>query len=73
MECLHRKTAACSTMKHGTFWFCEQRPSCEFFCSDEDCYMYTKAVAAFRESGCLHPVCPIRIRNWLNYAWLKTK
>ncbi len=58
MECLHGKTAACSTTKHGTFWFCEQRPSCEFFCSDEDCYMYTKAVAAFRESGCLHPVCP---------------
>ncbi len=59
MECfLHGKTAACSTTKHDTFWFCEERPSCEFFCSDEDCYMYTEAVAAFRESGCLHPVCP---------------
>ena len=48
MECLHRKTAACSTTKHGTFWFCGQKPSCEFFCSDENCYVYKKAVAAFR-------------------------
>ena len=58
MECLHGKSAASSTTKNGTFWFCGQKPSCEFFCRDEDCYMYTKAVAAFRGSGSIHPVCP---------------
>ena len=25
---------------------------------NQACYMYTKAVAAFRDSGCLHLVCP---------------
>ena len=80
MKCLHRKTAACSTKKDGTFWFCGQRPSCEFFRSDEDCYMYTKGFAAFRESGCLHSVCPTyqklpklwMVKNKIkqNYRWL---
>ena len=58
MECLHGKPASPSTTKNGVFWFCGQKASCEFFCPDQDCYMYTKAVATFRESGCLHPVCP---------------
>ena len=57
MECLHGKAAASSTTKNGTFWFCGEKPSCEFFCTDENCYMYTSAVAAFRESGSTHPVC----------------
>ena len=58
MECLHGKPAPRSTTNRGTFWFCGQKPSCVFFCSGEDCYMYTRAVAAFRGSGSIHPVCP---------------
>ena len=57
-----RGTVSFSTTKNGTFWFCRQKPSCEYFCPDQNCYMYTKAVAAFRESGCLHPVCPAHQR-----------
>ena len=62
MECLHGKPASSSTTKNGTFWFCGQKPSCEFFCPDQDCYMYTKAMATFRENGCIHPVCPAHQR-----------
>jgi hypothetical protein len=58
MECLHGKAAASTTTKNGTFWFCGEKPSCEFFCSEEDCHMYTRAVAAFRASGSIHSVCP---------------
>jgi hypothetical protein len=58
MECLHGKAAASTTTNNGTFWFCGENPSCEFFCPDENCYMYTTAVAAFRASGSIHPVCP---------------
>ena len=62
MECLHGKPASSSTTKNGTFWFCGQQPSCEFFCPDQDCYMYTKAMATFLENGCIHPVCPAHQR-----------
>jgi hypothetical protein len=58
MECLHCNAAASTTTKNGTFWFCGEKPSCEFFCPEEDCYMYTRAVAAFCASGSIHPVCP---------------
>ena len=62
MECLHGKPASSSTTKNGTFWFCGQKPSCEFFCPHQDCYMYAKAMATFRENGCIHPVCPAHQR-----------
>ena len=33
--------------RHGTFWFRRERPSCDFFLLDEDCYnVDTKVVAA---------------------------
>jgi hypothetical protein len=58
MDCLHGKAAASTTIKNGTFSFCGENPSCELFRSEEDCYMYTRAVAAFRASGSIHPMCP---------------
>ena len=58
MECLHEKPTASSTTQHGTFWFCGQKPSCNFFGPDEDSYMMTKAVESFRKSGNLQPICP---------------
>ena len=62
MEFLQGKPASSSTTKNGTFWFCGQKPSCESFCPDQDCYMYMKALATFCKSGCLHPVCPAHQR-----------
>ena len=69
MECLHRESASSSTSKKGIFWFCGQKPRYEFFCPDQDGYMYTKAVTAFRESGCLHPVCPAHQRYAMKQSY----
>ena len=58
MECLlHGLPASSTVTQKGTFWFCGENPSCEFFCPDQDCYMFGKAVTAYRESGCVHPRC----------------
>ena len=57
MECLHGLPASSTVTQKGTFWFCGENPSCEFFCPDQDCYMFGKAVMAYRESGCVHPRC----------------
>ena len=57
MECLHGKPALSTTTQNGMFWFCGQKPCCEFFCPEEDCYMFGKAVASFHKRGCIHPTC----------------
>ena len=38
-------------------WLGGQKSSCKFFCLVQDCYIFTKAMSSFRESGCPHPVC----------------
>jgi hypothetical protein len=62
MECFHGKSAACSTTVRGTFWFCGETPSCEFFCHDEDFYLFTRAMEACQNSGSNHPICPTHQR-----------
>ena len=57
MECLPGLPASSTMTQKGTFWFCGQKPSCEFFCPDQDCYMFGKAVTAYRKSGSVHPRC----------------
>ena len=57
MECLHGKPALSTTTQNGMFGFCGQKPCCEFFCPEEDCHMFGKAVASFHKSGCTHPMC----------------
>jgi hypothetical protein len=62
MECFHGKSAACSTTARGTFWFSGETPSCEFFCHDEDCYLFTRSMEACQNSGSNHPICPTHQR-----------
>ena len=57
MECLHGLPASSTEIQKGTFWFCGQKPNCEFFCLDQDCYMLGRAVTAYRESDSVHPRC----------------
>ena len=39
--------------------FREQKSSCELFCQDQDCYIFTKAEEDFRKDGRPNqPVCP---------------
>ena len=57
MKCLHREPCAHSTTQNGSFWFCNQYPSCNFFCSDDESYLYEKATAAWKSTKQPHPRC----------------
>ncbi len=48
MKCLHRKPAAHPTTQNGSFWFCGQNPSCHFFCSEDEGYLFEKAISHWR-------------------------
>ena len=55
MKCLHGEPAALSTTQNGSFWFCGQNPSCNFFCCEG--YLYEKAITAWRATKQPHPQC----------------
>ena len=57
MECLHGKPASSSTTKKGSFWFCGQKPSCEFICTEDEGYTFEKAITAWRKTNVKQPVC----------------
>ncbi len=57
MKCLHGLPAAQSSTQNGSFWFCNQNPSCNFFCSEEESYLYEKAIEAWNSTGQSHPKC----------------
>ena len=57
MNCLHEKPAASSTTSNGSFWFCGQNPTCNFFCAEDEGYMYEKAITAWRCTEQPHPRC----------------
>ena len=51
------KPCAQSTTQNGSFWFCNQNPSCNFFCSKDESYLYEKATAAWKSTKQPHPRC----------------
>ena len=57
MECLHGIPASATTTKNGLFWYCGNKPSCQFFCPHKDRDIFASAVASFKASGCLQPIC----------------
>ena len=57
MNCLHGHTAGNSTTQNGSFWFCNQSPSCNFFCTEDEGYLFEKAIAAWRSTKQPHPRC----------------
>jgi hypothetical protein len=57
MECLHGKAASNSTTDKGSFWFCGQKPSCGFLCTEEDGYLFQTALTAWRATGLTQPIC----------------
>ena len=57
MNCLHGKPAVYSTTSNGTFWFCGENPTCNFICADNECYMFEKAITAWRCTEQPHPRC----------------
>ena len=57
MLCLHGKEATSSTTENGTFWFCNQYPKCQFVCSEEESYLYERAIRAFLATNQVPPQC----------------
>ena len=46
-----------STTQNGSFWFCNQNPSCNFFCLKDESYLCEKAAAAWKSTKQPHPHC----------------
>ena len=61
MKCLHRKLRALQLQRTVHFDFVNKNLTANSFVQTNS-NMYTKAVAAFRKSGCLHPVSPTHQR-----------
>ena len=57
MECLHGEPASSSKTTNGVFFYCGQKPSCNFFCSQNDCGYFETAIAMWRNSGTPQPKC----------------
>ena len=57
IKCLHKNLLLAPRQKKGSFWFSGQNQTCNFFCSENDGYLYEKAIAAWRSMNQPHPVC----------------
>ena len=57
MKCLHGEPCAHTTTQKGSFWFCNQNPSCNLFCSEDESYLYEKVTAAWKSTKQPHPRC----------------
>ena len=45
MECLHGEPVSSSKTTNGVFFYCGQKPSCNFFCPQNDCSYFHNAIA----------------------------
>ena len=70
MKCLHGKEAVASTTKNGNFWICGQYPKCQFICSEDDSYLYEKAINAFLSSNQPLPRCCV-LENFAKFYVVK--
>ncbi len=57
MKCLHGEPAAQSVTQNGSFWFCDQNPSCHFICSADKCNLFERAITAWQATNEPHPRC----------------
>ena len=57
MLCLHGEPVATSTTENGTFWFCNQPSSCHLVYSEDQTYLYDKAVKEFLATKQPLPKC----------------
>ena len=70
MECLHGKPALATTTKNGLFWYCGNKPSCQFFCPQKDLNIFARAVA---NRDRLFYCCPNNKKNSCGFFEWKTK
>jgi hypothetical protein len=68
MECLHGELASCSQTPNGTFFYCGQKPSCNFFCPQNDCSHFQNAINLWKKSNCPQPECQARVERLADLA-----
>ena len=57
MQCLHRLPAGTAETENGLFWFCNQKPTCNFICSEDEGYLYEMGIIAFEKTNQPQPKC----------------
>ena len=57
MLCLHGEPVGTSTTVNGTFWFCKQPSTCHLLCSEDNAFLYDKAVKEFLATNQPRPMC----------------
>ena len=57
MRCLHKLPARTSETENGLFWFCIQKPTCNFICSEDEGYLYEMGIIAFERTKQPQPYC----------------
>ncbi len=57
MRCLHKLPARASETENGLFWFCNQKPTCNFICSEDEGYLYEMGIIAFERTKQPQPYC----------------
>ena len=60
MKCLHGEPCADTTTDNGSFWFCNQARSCNFFCSfapENEAALFEKAITAWKATNTTQPIC----------------
>ena len=56
-EVLTRRTLCSFNYSCTSFWYCNQNPSCNFFCSEDVSYLYEKALTAWKCTEQPQPRC----------------
>ncbi len=57
MQCLHKLPAGTSETGNGLFWFCNQKPTCNFICSEDEGYLFEMGIIAFGKTNQPQPKC----------------
>ncbi len=57
MQCLHKLPAGRSETENGSFWFCNQKPSCNLICSEDEGYLYEMGIIDFERTDQPQPKC----------------
>ena len=71
MLCLHNKPTGKIKTEKGTLWVCQQPSTCHFSCSEDQKYLYSRAVERFLRTNQAQPLCCMGEGTSRNYAKMK--
>ena len=57
MQCLHKLPAVSSETENRLLWLCNQKPSCNFICFEDEEYFYETGIIDFERTNQPQPKC----------------